>query len=521
MDVWEDLDDVTTFPGRHSRAKNEQRELVPTLTIINHPIMSRIGEVADLPALKGAGEVGLSRVSPDFAPPGQSGGFPLKDPFISRQPVYLRAARGTVTIEGNDLATELWINGHPMTGSRSFRTEALFEGVTLQLGERVVLLLHLREASAPQPQKLGMCGESDAINRVRGAIERIAERDVPVLIRGETGTGKELVARAIFALSSRAKRPFVTVNLGALPPNLAVSELFGAVKGSFTGAVHGRQGYFRAAHGGVLFLDEIGEADAEIQVMLLRALESGEIQPLGQHTPLRVDVRLIAATDADLAERVAAGTFKEPLLHRLAGYEIHLPPLHRRRDDIARLIRLFAEEELSKTNELHHMSGWDPRKPAWLPADLCTRLTRYRWPGNVRQLRNVVRQLVIDSRGLETMVVSDKLRRMLADDTAENGAGQDAQALRLPSEIDESQLVAALKANRWEPKATADALRINRTAVYALIARCESVRTAMDLTAEEIRTSWKNHGGDQQAMVDDLCVSERGLRRRLKQMKLI
>jgi two-component system nitrogen regulation response regulator GlnG len=154
---------------------------------------------------------------------------------------------------------------------------------------------------------------------------------VPVLLQGETGTGKELAARSIHDQSTRAQGPFLAVNLGALPAPLAAAELFGARKGAYTGAVQDLPGWFGRADGGTLFLDEVGEAPLEVQVMLLRALETGEIVPVGSQTPRRVDVRVVSATDADLEAAVGRGAFRAPLLHRLAGYSIRLPPLRHRR----------------------------------------------------------------------------------------------------------------------------------------------------------------------------------------------
>ena len=196
-----------------------------------------------------------------------------------------------------------------------------------------------------------MVGESAALRQVRAHVERIADLPVPVLVRGETGTGKELVARAVHLRSPRRDGPFVSVNLGAIPRDLAAAELFGAVRGAYTGAAQDRPGFFRAARGGTLFLDEVGEAPPEVQAMLLRVLESGEMYPVGGQAPVATDVRLIAATDADLEERIRDGRFKAPLLHRLAGYEIRLPPLRERREDIGPLFVHFAREELERIGE--------------------------------------------------------------------------------------------------------------------------------------------------------------------------
>ena len=200
----------------------------------------------------------------------------------------------------------------------------------LLLAGRIVLVLHpMPPAPAREVEGLGLTGDSAAMAQVRADVRRVADLEVAVLLRGETGTGKELVARAIHRRSPRRSRPYLAVNMGAIPPALAAAELFGAARGAFTGADQRRTGYFSQAHGGTLFLDEIGETPPEVQVLLLRALETGEIQPVGAEAPRRVDVRVLAATDADLEAAIAAGRFRAPLLHRLNGYEIRLPALAR------------------------------------------------------------------------------------------------------------------------------------------------------------------------------------------------
>ncbi|HEU4537176.1 MAG TPA: sigma 54-interacting transcriptional regulator, partial [Polyangiaceae bacterium] len=182
--------------------------------------------------------------------------------------------------------------------------------------------------------------------------------------------------------------------MGAVPKELAAAELFGAARGAYTGSTHDREGLFRSAQGGTLFLDEVGEAPPEVQVMLLRALETGEVHPVGAKAPVAVDVRLVAATDANLESQIRDGRFKEPLLHRLAGYEIRLPPLRERREDIGPLFYHFARGELEATGEARRLAPADPYEAPWLPAPIAARLVRHPWPGNVRQLRNWARQIV-------------------------------------------------------------------------------------------------------------------------------
>ena len=267
------------------------------------------------------------------------------------------------------------------------------------------MLHRMPPAPARETDRFGLIGDSAAVAQVRADIRRVADLEVAVLLRGETGTGKELVARAIHRSSARRSRPYLAVNMGAIPPALAAAELFGAARGAFTGADQRRAGYFSQAHGGTLFLDEIGETPAEVQALLLRALETGEVQPLGAEAPRRVDVRVLAATDADLEASIAAGRFRAPLLHRLNGYEIRLPALRERREDFGQLFFAFLRQELEAMGEGERLEDPGPRGTPWLPAPVVARLAAADWPGNVRQLRNVARQIAIGNRGAAEAVL--------------------------------------------------------------------------------------------------------------------
>ncbi|MFT3775907.1 MAG: sigma-54 dependent transcriptional regulator [Minicystis sp.] len=498
---------------------------MPALTIVSHPRIERAGERLLLDALIAGREVALSRNAPDFVKPGHALGLPLEDPFVSRKPLrFAASADGGVRLlvgEGGIVA----VDGAQVRDRVEIGREALAAGATLELVERVVLLLHLAPfEAAPTADASGMVGESAGIRRVRGHLNRIADLSVPVLIRGETGTGKELVARAVHAHSPRRNGPFVSVNLGAVPRELAAAELFGAHKGAYTGATRDREGFFGAARGGTLFLDEVGEAPPEVQVMLLRVLETGEMFPVGGQSPIATDVRLIAATDADLEQHIREGRFKAPLLHRLAGYEIRLPPLRERREDIGVLFVHFARQELLAIGEPHRLSPEDPYADPWLPAALATRLVRYAWPGNIRQLRNLTRQMVIGSRGQAEVQLDPRLEEELDPAPARASAVPQADAAEAPrrrsSEVTDAELVEALRACAWDLKSTADRLGIPRSSIYDRIARIPSIRTAGDLSAEEITRCFHACGGDLKQMVERLEVSGQALKRRLKELGL-
>jgi len=521
------ISDVSTVVP--ARRDGEPSHPVPALTIVAHPMSHRVGERVILDAVAAGREVALSRNAPDFLPPGRSLGAPLDDPYVSRAPIRFAPGRdgGVRLIAGG--GTPVVVGASPVA-ELEIAAEDVSLGVPIELAERVVLLLHRGDpAPADTADGLGMVGDSSAIRRVRSAIRRIVDLPVPVLIRGETGTGKELVARAIHDRSPQRAGPFVSVNLGALPRELAASELFGAVRGAYTGAARDRDGLFRTAHGGTLFLDEMGEASPDVQAMLLRVLETGELYPVGADRPVTVQVRLIAATDADLEDQIHAGQFKAPLLHRLAGYEIRVPALRERRDDIGALFVHFARDELQAIGESHRLSPADPYAEPWMPAQLAAQLVRHPWPGNLRQLKNIARRLVIESRGLPRLQIDPRLAAELAAEgprAAQGALGSrpsiDLASLprRKPSEVTEAELLEALRACAWDLKATADRLQIQRPSIYHLIERHPGIRTAGDLGAEEITRCFRDCDGDVDAMVARLQVSKRALIRRIRELGL-
>ena len=230
-----------------------------------------------------------------------------------------------------------------------------------------------------------LVGASPSLERVRRLVARVAASDSNVLIRGETGTGKELVARAIHEGSPRAAGPLVAVNCGALPEHLVESELFGHRKGAFTGADEHRAGLFEVADGGTLFLDEIGELPKQLQSRLLRALESGEIRRVGDNQPITVDVRVVCATHRSLEEMVGAGEFREDLLFRINTFEIAIPPLRERIEDLPALVRHFVHKARPQT----------PPDAAVAVPEVFEALAHHRWPGNIRELANVIEHALV------------------------------------------------------------------------------------------------------------------------------
>ncbi|XXU13994.1 sigma-54 dependent transcriptional regulator [Sorangium sp. So ce861] len=515
---------------RRQRATEMQgARLAPALTIVAHPNAARAGDTHVLDPFPPGREAAISRSAPELIKPGRALGAPLADVFVSRKPFRLRSlGEGRIRLIVEEGSTEVVVGGQPCR-RLDLGPADLAAGVLLELAGRVLLLLHLRDTTEEDgADTLGMVGNSAGLRSVRKAIESIVDLHVPVLIRGETGTGKELVARAIHQHSPRRAGPFVSVNLGAVPRDLAAAELFGAQRGAFTGATRDREGLFAAARGGTLFLDEVGEAPPEVQVMLLRVLETGEMTPVGSHVPVRTDARLIAATDANLEDHIRDGRFKAPLLHRLAGYVVRLPPLRERREDIGPLFYHFAREELLAIGEEHRLSPQDPYAEAWLPAPLASLLVRHAWPGNIRELRNVTRQIVIGSRGRDRLRIEPRLSAELssgapplpAQPMSLASAAEPPSPRRKAADVTEEQLQNALREHAWDLKTAADALRIPRSSIYDLVDRLPNVRTAGKLTAEEIERCYRTCEGDVEAMVATLQVSRRALSRRLKEMGL-
>ena len=523
------MEDISTLTRPPQRGGPVAPGRVLALTLISHPKLQRSGEQALLRELKQGQEVAISRSEPLFARPGSFLGLPLADPFLSRKPLrLLQEEQGRVRlVAGGSL--QVLVDGEPLSGEQELEPAALLTGVSLELAERVVLLLHLVEPGGKEEgEGLGMVGQSAAVRRVRRQVMQVADLPVPVLIRGETGTGKELVAQALHQHSLRRKGPFVSVNLGAIPKELAASELFGAERGAFTGATQSREGFFRAAQGGTLFLDEVAEASPEVQALLLRVLETGEMFPVGSRTPVKTQVRLVAATDAHLEQQIQQGHFKAPLLHRLAGYEIRVPTLRERREDLILLLLHFARQELEALGEAWRLESQEPSSEPWLPAALASRLVRYPWPGNVRQLRNVTRQLVISSRGLPSLQVDPQLEQELSSKPAElpispapaaaSRATPDAR--RKPSEVSEEEMLAALREHAWDMAAASNHLGITRASLYNLMKKSSQARTAKDLSVEQIRQSYRECEGNLETMAQRLEVSLRALQRRVRELGL-
>jgi two-component system nitrogen regulation response regulator NtrX len=312
--------------------------------------------------------------------------------------------------------------------------------------------------------KFEIVGTSYAIRAVTEKIERVGKTPARVLITGENGTGKELVARAIHSQSTRAKAPFVEVNCAAIPAELIESELFGHMKGSFTGAVADRAGKFEQAHGGTLFLDEIGDMSLAAQAKVLRVLQDGVVTRIGGSKPIQVDVRVLAATNKEVESEIAAGRFREDLYYRLNVVPIHVPPLRERREDIPLLIGHFISQ----------LTGPGGLAPRAMSEDAVTRLGQLEWPGNVRELRNTIERLLILSSG--NRITAEDVDHLVGRraDASEGGLGS---LLDVPTfeefkhAAERAYLVAKLRAFDWNVSETARALDMPRSNLYKKIER--------------------------------------------------
>ncbi|UCF06756.1 MAG: sigma-54-dependent Fis family transcriptional regulator [bacterium] len=301
-------------------------------------------------------------------------------------------------------------------------------------------------------------GNSEEIQKVFMLVNKVADTDSTILICGESGTGKELIAKAIHYRSGRANNPFVSINCGALPENLLESELFGHVKGSFTGAIKDKEGLFKVACGGTFFLDEVGETSPAIQVKLLRVLQEREIIPVGGTAPIKVDVRLIAATNADLEKAVQRETFRADLYYRLNVIPIVIPPLRDRHDDIPLLVDHFLKIASEK-------SGMQKS----IAKEALELLVDYDWPGNVRELENVIERAVILQEH-DQIHITDLPDRIRHHTRERRKLVMDNPQMTL-EELEKEYLISVLDETNWQKKRASAILGINASTLYRKIQR--------------------------------------------------
>ena len=351
-------------------------------------------------------------------------------------------------------------------GASDFLEKPISTDKLLLTVEIVLRLKHLEEENRDLKKRLGrhhIVWASPAMKEVMAQVEQVAASETRVCIRGETGTGKELVARTLHEKSPRRAGPFISLNCAAVPSELMETELFGHEKGSFTGAASRHTGKFEQAHHGTLFLDEIGDMPMTMQAKLLRVLEEGEIERVGGDKPFTVDVRVVVATHRNLEEQVRQGTFREDLYHRVFVFPLALPPLRERREDI----RVLAEHFIKQLDEQNH---WKSRT---LSSEAVAELERYPWPGNVRELRNVIERVLLFENKDEIQPAT--IQRALPQSTVSASAASNPQLAgalvrgilsQRVEAFERETLLAVLKQNHHHMTNTAKALGLERSHLY-------------------------------------------------------
>ncbi|HEY3296248.1 MAG TPA: sigma-54 dependent transcriptional regulator [bacterium] len=332
--------------------------------------------------------------------------------------------------------------------------EKALDAIALRKENRKLKAKLLEEGGVPR-----LIGGSPEMRALMDLIHRVAPSDSTVLITGESGTGKEVVAQVIHQLSERSLGEFVTVNCGALPDTLLESELFGHVRGSFTGAVRDKEGLFKVANGGTLFLDEVGDMSPALQVKLLRALQEREILPLGATRPVKIDARVIAATNADLEEKQRTGEFRADLFYRLSVIPIHIKPLRERRDDILELTDHFLDRACRRHGLTRKTLSEEARRL----------FISYGWPGNVRELENTIERAVILSEEmvLEASILPGKIQSAQSGSYAGNGDGGHGTL----EDVERAYLLRVLEETGWQKKRASEILGIDPSTIYRKLQR--------------------------------------------------
>ena len=372
----------------------------------------------------------------------------LEDPYVSsfHARVFMSAGRPMIEDVGSR-------NG-VFVGNQKVHSAEATAGIQIKVGQTILVVAEqvVQTGKAPGGRSAGqMIGKSEAVENLRKLLRRVAASDIPILLTGETGTGKEVAAILVAELSPRAAKPLIVLNCGALSRELVESELFGHEKGAFTGANSKKVGAFEAANGGTLFLDEIGELLLEMQPKLLRALENSEVRRLGSPTSFYVDVRIIAATNRKLEEEVAAGRFREDLLHRLNIVTVELPPLRRRPADIPDLAAHFIA------------SFSPPGAQVGIDDASLAKLSEHVWPGNIRELRNTLQRAVLMRAGDHVGVDDITFAPSSVEHRAAVSEGVSDRTL---AEVEKEAITAALIRFKGNKRLAADALGVSRSTVH-------------------------------------------------------
>ena len=529
-------------PGEKTRAPLRSRESdqdhAPAhlrLTVVFHPDLTRIGASMKLGTIDASGVMRLvasviGRNAPLF-----SDDLALDEPHVSRRALRLsRHARGLLLADASGVShCQL---GPDKSASMAVTFDELKRGLSIRFGHGVVCWLRLSQSQPDVATQLTVladdfAGVSPEASAVRLLIDIAARCDLPALLCGETGVGKEIVARAIHARSRRNQFPLVPVNMAALPETLADAELFGVARGAYTCA-ETRAGYFQAADGGTLFLDEIGETPLSLQPKLLRTLQEGEVPVVGGKTK-RVDVRIIAASDANLWD---ASQFKQPLLHRLAGITIDIPPLSARREDLGVLL-LASSARVPSSRDASLATGISlesSHRPVTLGLDLAKNTPSIaaawaqfiydalntEWPGNVRAFLLAAQRYALRLSDHESQFVcnSSDVEDNESDSDRWGAQGRDKGSAKRGASIDDARLKHEHEAANYEIAETARRLGMSRQAVYRRLQQIPELRLAGQLPDREFLVAIKRVGDDIDALSRHLKISRVAIVQRLKQL---
>ncbi len=496
-----DIGQDTLPPNFNGRGRSVADRSELALVVLWHHDRNMVGRFSPFPT-DAAEVVHVSRLYPDFHNQEKTGAMPLSDPHVSRSPITIeRLKPKEFRISPANSRMTVQVNGKRIKEALDVVSKDQGGIIFITLSNHVVLGicdLPVVQLAGPHNSLLGISCE---INRCRKLISRFASTDLPVMLMGETGTGKELAAHDLHANSGRDSGPLVTINMAAIPQELAVTELFGNKKGAFTGSTQDRRGFFQKAEKGTLFCDEIGDTPPLVQPMLLRALETGTIQVLGQDTGTPINVRFIAATDRPVDLDVEGYRFSKPLYHRLSAAHIKMPALRERKVDIPLLILHFLDQS-AVARGFHHTQ---------IDASQITGLLSYSWPGNVRELKNAVNAIMLgeDPNLLDEPSTSPSSRTASKDQ------------YRAPSSVANDELIAALNKADWLIKPAAESLSISRTSCYDLIKKCPTIRSVEDIPLKEMRQVMARHPGDLAAWSAALQVPQEALRKHVRSAGLI
>lgn len=494
-------DDLTLTSPLLMPAAGEQSLLC--LTIVWHPDLSRVGEQSLLvqPVTE------LTRFQPLFTS-AEKNGAGLTYAGVSREAIRIvrDEQQGVIfSVPASRMVVEL--NGNEVQGEQRLSHEQISAGVMVGLGRAIILCLHWMTVLPRQNTVNGLIGVGSAALKMRDLIHQVARTESAVLLLGETGTGKEVAARAIHALSKRADRPLISVNMAALNESLAAADLFGASKGAYTGATEKRSGFFHDAQDATLFLDEIGNAPAVIQPMLLRVLETGDYRPLGATRDVQSTARIIAATDQDLY----GGGFNPALLRRLESFVIHLPPLRQRREDIGLLI-IHLMQSAAFADFAHCV----------LPYRLASDFANYDWPGNVRQLRHILKRVLMgisigDVPAFSSLVDDAPPQRITQSAEAMSSTTERAPRTKLNS-LSEEDVVNAMEKSDWYIQQAAQALGVSRPSMYKLLESNSRIRHVDQISEKEIHAAWQTSKKNIEACASLLKTPTDALKRHLREL---